>query len=713
MKEAPKEKNLKEFFIEIHSEEVPPRVQSFISQRLNELFCEAFLKEKIIFKQKNIKNFYCDTKIFFAIDHLAQYQISPATQKRGPKVGADEKQISGFLNRFPDYKKEDLIKDNGYYCLKLKKQNIATSKILENIIPKILEKISHSLEKSMKWFENQNVLWIRPIRNLMAVFDGKLLEVKFINLTANNNLIFENRGKKIVKIDSITKYLTSLKENFIIIDQQQRKEIIDKAIKQKLKNLNYVLMGENQNLIDEIIGISNYPLVLEGEISKKFLHLPAEILQLTMKNNQKFICLQDENGNMAHKFIFIANKTSNKFNESRVITENNKILEARLSDAQFFIEEDLKIPLESRFLELENIVFHAKLGSMAEKTRRIEILNKFISLWVPHSDISLIHNMSLLVKADLASKAVAEFTELQGIMGAYYAKEENYDEKISLAIKEHYLPAGPNSPIPQTPLGCLISICDKLDNICGLFLANQKPTSSKDPFATRRATLGIIRIISENQIRFLLKLAIDKSLKSFSGSIIKKLYPDKSKRQISELFINLNAEIIEFFLERIRFFLKGDNIDARVINKVFDSAARDNKNYNISEIISKIHFMNNFINNQDNQDFLQINKRIFNLLQSCDDNYIRKKPKKRYIKNNSELALFLAIKDIKVKSKKPMVGKNYQEYFNIITEITNVTKVFIDENKIDDENINIKNNRFAMLNDIKDLANRFFDFRDL
>jgi glycyl-tRNA synthetase beta chain len=561
----------------------------------------------------------------------------------------------------------------------------------------------------MRWFSEQKIFWIRPIRNLIAIFNKDPLNIKFIDVAANNYLIFENFVKKPIKINSIDQYLEEVKKNFIIIDQDQRRAIIEEEITKKVHDLGYELMGDNRNLINEIIGISDFPLALSGKISEDFLHLPKEILRLTMKNNQKFICLQDKNANMARKFIFIANKNSDKFDEARVIKENEKILTARLNDAKFFIEEDLKTPLEKRAQYLEKIIFHDRLGSMADKAKRVEITNKFISLWVSHSDISLIHNISLLSKADLSSKAVAEFPELQGVMGAYYAKEEDYDSKISQAVKEHYLPAGPNSPIPQTPLGCLLSISDKLDSVCGLFLANEKPTSSKDPFAIRRATLGIIRIIGENQIQFLLKLAVKKSLNSFSKAIIKKLYIGKSRKEISKILTSLTNEIIEFFLERLRFFLKEKNIDSRVIEKVFSQLEVDNKSYNLLEMINKIYFIDSFIKNSQNQEFLQVIKRISNISQLHNDNVV-KRIRKKYFQNNSELILFKAIKEIKSKIKKPLVEKNYEEIFKILGELTNLVKAFLDENRIEDDNDNIKQNRILILLELRKIMNKVFVF---
>ena len=698
-----------QFLVEIHSEEVPAKIQSSISQKINDLFCELFIKEKISFKKEHILNFHCDSKIFFAVQNLEEFQIQPSFKKRGPKINADEKQISGFLRAFEGYKTEDLIQDNQYFYLKVKEKKISTQEVLERITLNVLEKISYSLPKKMKWLSDQKVFWIRPIRNLIAIFNEQILDIKFIDVTANNSLIFENRQIKPLKITSIEQYLNELEKNFIIIDQNQRRKIIEDKINHKVENLGYKLITDNQILIDEIVGIANFPIILEGRINEKFLHLPKEILQLTMVNHQKFICLQDKNGNIAHKFIFIANKTSDKFDEMRIIKENEKILTARLDDAKFFIEEDLKIPLEQRAKQLEKIIFHANLGSMADKVARIEALNKFISLWVSHSNISLIHNISLLSKADLTSKAVAEFTQLQGVMGAYYAKQQGYDEQIFQAIKEHYLPSGPNSAIPQTPLGCLLSISDKLDSVCGLFLADQKPTSSKDPFAIRRSTLGIIRIISENQIQFLLKFAIRKNLKSFSKSTISSLFINKNKKEISQIFDKVTNEIIEFFLERLRFFLKEKNIDLRVINQILSQIEIDNKNYNLLDIINKADFISSFMKIKSNQQFLEVNKRISNILQNYDSQLIAK-PRKKYLQNSSEYVLFRFQKEIKSKIKKPFLEKNYKEIFVILTQLTVPATNFLDNNRIEDDDEDIRYNRVAILMELKKVMDKIFDF---
>src|SRR3989338_4387044 len=257
------------------------------------------------------------------------------------------------------------------------------------------------------------------------------------------------------------------------------------------------------------------------------MDLPQDVLILTLKLNQKYFCLKEKSGKISPKFIFISNAIDAKKHSKKIIADNEKIVKARLSDAKFFIEEDLKIPLEKQVANLKNIAFHPKLDSLYEKCERIEQLAEFLSIWIPHCNISKIERTAHLCKADLPTKAVAELPELQGKIGSFYAHKQNEDKKIIAAIYEHYLPLGPFSELPKTPLGIALAIADKIDTIVGFFLAQEKPTSSKDPYALRRAVIGIARISFSSEIAFPIRILIEKSLNAYPLKLQKNLLGGK------------------------------------------------------------------------------------------------------------------------------------------------------------------------------------------
>ncbi|MCE3254965.1 MAG: glycyl-tRNA synthetase beta chain [Rickettsiaceae bacterium] len=711
----------KELLIEIYSEEIPARMQQKASEDFKKIFAEFFAKQNIQIAEQDLKTFITPRRLVLLAKNLSEEQTSPAVNKIGPKTDGSDAAIQGFLKSVgvsEISKLEKITRDNGeYYLYKQPEIKVNTAEILEKNLPTLLQKMSGTWLKSMDLIDlEKQSNWVRPIRSILAIFGSKVLNFEFANLKSGNKTFGHLlAGKKSLQVTDFADYVTKLEENFVILDQEKRKEIIVKQIEKIAQELGLEegdkLVAKNANLISEIVGLVEFPKVLLGKIDDEFIDLPPEVLALVIKNHQKALlcCKKSDGGKLLPHFIFVSNVNSDPEATKKIISDNEKVVRARLSDAKFYIEEDLKIPFESRTEALKNIIFHKKLGSLYAKVQRLEALSKFITLWVPKSDPLQAKRLALLSKNDLTTKTVAELTELQGIVGKYYAKKQKESDEIANAIAEQYLPNGQNSDLPKTPLGIVLALADKIDAICSLFLADEKPTASKDPFALRRAVLGIIKIIFENKISVPLKIFVDMALKNFSVKEIKLIYPDKSNAQIKEIKSKLSAEIIQFFVERNKVYLKEQGgLDPEVINQIFDDfmKSKNNKKFDLLLVSGKAIFVNQFMNNEANAKTIELYKRVSNIVA-----IEQKKDNRQYdgavsimaLQNKHEKSLYKKAKSSSRLLKKALKQNDFEKAFAILSDLKKPIEDFFDNVEVNCEDKNLRENRLMILAKVKQL----------
>lgn len=714
---------MSEFLLEIFCEEIPAKMQKKAISDFEEIFCNFFTENNIKFDKNQINSFIAPNHMIFLAQNIDNFKIAPATERFGPKIDSNPKAIEGFLKsvKLKDISELEIkIKnDSEYYYAKIAEEKIAIFDILEQNLPKLLKIMSLKWPKSMRWHgtDNNQDFWIRPIRNILAIFDKNIIKFNFANVESNNSTLINNKR---VEITDSSSYQEKLQKENIIFNHNQRREKICNDIQEICKNqkINIIDNVDKNALIDEITGLTSSPNILLGKIDEEFMSLPPEILVLTIKNHQKYLCTKDKYGNLAPYFIFASNINSK--NNPKIIADNEKVLRARLNDAKFFIDEDCKIEFSSRTALLKNITFHEKLDSLFDKTNRINILNKFMSIWIPHSDITILEEMSLLCKNDLTTKTIAEFPELQGIIGKYYCNKSQINQKISDAIAEQYLPIGPNSSLPETNHGKLLAISDKLDTICGLFLVNQRPTSSKDPLAIRRMAIGIINIILKNNFHIPLKIIVDKSLSLFSNNVILNSYPDIKTKEITELRKKISFEIIHFLLERLKFILKNDeSLNLKIVNEVSRSYKEQLKQskqrkYNLINFVERIRFINDFTLKKENQTIINIYKRVANIVtieenkDKAEFNYQLKR--KILLRNKYERNLDNQIRKIYKKIEKLTKLHEYQECYDLLKTLEQPLIEFFDNITINIDNKNVRNQRLTLLSRVKYLFENIFDF---
>ena len=683
---------MSEFFLEVFTEEIPAKLQSSARNNLLKLFRDFFLSESIETHGKE-KAYSTPNRLIIHFDKIKKDIIKKAEEIRGPKTEAPDIAIEGFI-KSNNIKKKDIFKkktDKGeFYFFKKPKIKLKTHDILEKNIPNILNSISWN--KSMKWGQYQ-LYWGRPLKSILAVLDGKTLKFKFHHLNSSNTTyIDKNLEEKTKLFKSFSEYQSYFKKLKIIIDNNLREKFIYEELK-KISLRKNLKIEIDKNLLKEVTDLVEKPKILFCSFDKKFLLIPEEIIILTMKYHQKYFSILDNNGKLTNNFFVVSD---NEDSHGYIKSGNESVIEARLSDAEFFWRKNKSQNMVKQVSGLKKINFFKGLGSYFEKVQRIRKLSGIISdeLLISKEKIEI---ASSICKVDLLSDLVGEFPELQGILGGYYANAQGFEKDVCLAISEHYLPIGIDSKIPKKPYSVALSLSDKLDSLVGFFGKNLKPTSSKDPYALRRSATGIIRIIIENNMKFKLRDLINYSANLYN------------QQELKIENGNLQHEIGEFLVDRLRNYMKEKEIRTDII----ESAIGNNGIDNILDTYKKALNFNKVIKKQIGEDVVFIYKRASNIISEP----IKKKELEQMsnadpglFKNEMEKNLYKKIHEIR---KFFTNVANENEYQNMLIELASSKKEvtdFFDNVTVNDENDAIRINRLGLLQMLCATFNNYFNF---
>ncbi len=683
---------MSEFFLEVFTEEIPAKLQLSARNNLLKLFRDFFESESIETHGKE-KAYSTPNRLIIHFDKIKKDIIKKAEEIRGPKTEAPDIAIEGFI-KSNNIKKKDIFKkkiDKGeFYFFKKPKIKLKTHDILEKNIPNILNSISWN--KSMKWGQYQ-LYWGRPLKSILAVLDGKTLKFKYHHLNSSNTTyIDKNLEEKTKLFKSFSEYQSYFKKLKIIIDNNLREKFIYGELK-KISLRKNLKIEIDKNLLKEVTDLVEKPKILFCSFDKKFLLIPEEIIILTMKYHQKYFSILDNNGKLTNNFFVVSD---NEDSHGYIKSGNESVIEARLSDAEFFWRKNKSQNMVKQVSGLKKINFFKGLGSYFEKVQRIRKLGGIISdeLLISKEKIEI---ASSICKVDLLSDLVGEFPELQGILGGYYANAQGFEKDVCLAISEHYLPIGIDSKIPKKPYSVALSLSDKLDSLVGFFGKNLKPTSSKDPYALRRSATGIIRIIIENNMKFKLRDLINYSANLYNQQELK----------IEDG--NLQHEIGEFLVDRLRNYMKEKEIRTDII----ESAIGNNGIDNILDTYKKALNFNKVIKKQIGEDVVFIYKRASNIISEP----IKKKELEQMsnadpglFKNEMEKNLYKKIHEIR---KFFTNVANENEYQNMLIELASSKKEvtdFFDNVTVNDENDAIRINRLGLLQMLCATFNNYFNF---
>ena len=482
-----------DLLLELFSEEIPARMQAQAAKDLERLIVGALSDRGLLFE--GVKSFAGPRRLTLTLHGLPAKQPDVSEEKKGPRVGAPDKAIEGFLRSagvtLEQCQKQADAKGE-FYVAVIARQGRATAQVLAEIVPEAMAKLPWP--KSMRWGTGGATRWVRPLHSILCTFDGEVVPLEFAGVKSGNT----TRGHRFlsdgapIRARHFEDYEAALRRAHVLLDAEERKDIILHEAKQKAFALGLELI-EDEGLLNEVAGLAEWPVVLIGTIEDQFMDVPPEILQTSMRTHQKYFSLRDpKSGKMANRFAVVANMVAADGGKE-IVAGNERVLRARLSDAKFFWDQDRKHTLESRVEALKNIVFHAKLGTQFQRVERIEALAGEIAAKIG-ADVEKAKRAARLCKADLTTGVVGEFPELQGVMGRYYALHDGEDAEVADAIRDHYKPLGPSDAVPTAPVSIAVALADKLDQLVSFFTADEKPTGSSDPFALRRAALGFIRI---------------------------------------------------------------------------------------------------------------------------------------------------------------------------------------------------------------------------
>ena len=681
---------MSELFIEFFSEEIPPNLQISARNQLHKLLVDKLSDANL--KYDNFEIYSTPTRIAACISGLPnKIKILPAEIK-GPKVGVPEKVLENFAkSRSVDLSElyEKKTEKGNFFFVKIKGKEINSEEELVKCILKSLDEISW--KKSMKWSDHE-MSWGRPLRSILAIFGNKLLKFNYQHLEASNfTQIEENSTITTKKIRNFSDYKKILKSYSIILDHNEREKIINDKILSICKKKSFKVFI-NQTLLTEVSNLVDRPNILIAQFDKNYLKLPQEVIRSTLQTHQRYFTLVDHKDRISNEFVVVANKKDEK---KLIKIGNERVVDARLSDASFFWEKDKSLNLIKQINKLKEVTFYENLGSVYEKTQRLRKMAYFISdqMSINKEKVEIAASIS---KSDLVSGLVGEFPELQGVMGKYFAINQGFEEDVARAISDHYLPNSISSPVSKKPISNALSIIDKLDTLVGFYLIDEKPTSSKDPFALRRAAIGFLRTIIENNLSIKISDLIYYSLKIYSDQGVKQ----KNVKVIDDLTI--------FLRDRMKNILK----EKKVRSDIIEASISSHLNDNFLELYKKTLIMNKFISKDLGKNAVSTFKRAYNILEQ-EKSVFKNGPDAVLFKYQEEKELFEKINNIRKIFTLKDDKKNYESHLKLLSETKLSTDKFFENVKVNDENKDLKNNRLELLQILCTTFNSFVDFSKL
>ena len=669
---------MSDFFLELFSEEIPSSLQKNLREHLLEKFNKLFSEKFISFKKSS--SFSTPNRLVILFEGLPKQIVLKSEEIKGPNINVPEVALEGFM-RSNNLSKKDIFKkkiDKGeFYFFKIKSKKLNTHDLLEELVPFVLQKIQW--KKSMKWGDF-DLNWGRPLKSLLAVFNKKKLTFNFNHLVSSNSTFIDKEYEEKKKIFiGFKEYNNFFKKLNIIIDHKQRKVLIEKKFNE-ISNKKNIKIESNPKLLDEVVDLTDQPNVILCEFDKKFLNIPKEILIITMQHHQKYFPTFDKKGNITNEFLVVINKKDTK---GFIKLGNERVVNARLSDAEFFWQKDKSQNLVKRVSKLKSMNYFKGLGTYFDKVQRMRKLGGMLSdeLLISKEKVEL---SASICKVDLVSELVGEFPELQGVMGGYFANAQGFEKDVSLAISEQYLPEGINSKVPKKPYSIALSLTDKIDTLVGFFGINQKPTSSKDPFALRRLALGIIKIIVENKKDFKIR-----DLISFSAS----LYFEQGFKFENEF---LQKELSNFLMDRLKFYMKEENIRHDIIQ-----ASTNFPNLDQSVVIfGKAKTLNKIIDKPDGIDLIATYKRASSILDSelkGDKFALSNTTDPGIFKTDFEKDLFKKINELRKYFQSINRNENFEQTLISLAESKKVVFDFFDSVIVNDKDPIIKKNRLELI----------------
>ncbi len=696
-----------ELLLELFSEEIPARMQRKAAEDLRKKVTDALVENGLVYE--SAKAFVTPRRLALTVTGLPARSPDTREEKKGPRVGAPQQAIDGFLKAaglgsIDEAKIESDPKKGAFYVAHIERPGAEATELLSRILPKVIG--SFDWPKSMQWGHG-GLSWVRPLRAITATFGTENDEPVVVPVTANSiesgQTTYGHRflAPGAIRVRRFDDYVQALEKARVVLDIDRRKEII-RADAGNLAFAQGLTVIEDEGLLEEVAGLVEWPVVMMGSFDPAFLEVPEEVIIATIRANQKCFCLRDASGKLAPNFIITSNQIAAD-GGAQIVAGNERVIRARLSDARFFYQTDLALPLEHGLPKLEDSVFHAQLGTQFQRVERIVKLAGTIAPKVG-ADPEQAKRAAMLAKADLVTGMVGEFPELQGIMGRYYALAQGEPAAIADAVAEHYRPLGPTDVVPKGPVAMAVALADKLDVLTGFWAINEKPTGSRDPFALRRAALGVIRILSENGISLPLEPVFEAAymIRREQGSKSEVETADETAQDLGQ------PDLLAFFHDRLKVSLRDAGARHDLVDAVITAESDD-----MLEIVRRVEALSALLGSEDGQNLLAGYRRAANILAAEE-----KKDGRSYGGDFAfrdglmaeEASLQHALTSADTQVRQAVAGNDYDTAIRALATLRGPVDAFFEAVLVNDPDPAVRINRLNLLAGLRDTMRRVADF---
>jgi glycyl-tRNA synthetase beta chain len=708
-----------DLLLELFSEEIPARMQARAAEDLKKLVTDRLVDTGLVYEAA--RAFVTPRRLALVIEGVPARQPDLKEEKKGPRVGAPDRAIEGFLksaglSSIDEAKIQKDPKRGDFYVALIDRPGRAAIEVIAEILPGVVR--AFPWPKSMRWGSG-SLAWVRPLHSIVATFGPQTEEPDVVPFAVDGIAAGNvTRGHRFMApapfpVRRFEDYRDKLEKAKVVLDPARRAEIILADAKNLAFAQGYELV-EDAGLLAEVAGLVEWPVVLMGAFEREFLALPPEVVRATIRNNQKCFVLRDAStARLANKFILVAN-TAAADGGKAIVAGNERVIRARLADAKFFWDSDLKVPLEERLPKLKNIVFHEKLGTQYERVERIARLARELAPYVK-ADPGRAERAAWLAKADLITEMVGEFPELQGLMGRYYAEAQGEEEAVAHAIEDHYKPQGPNDLVPADPVSVAVALADKIDTLVGFWAIDEKPTGSKDPYALRRAGLGIIRLVLSNELRIELSKAVDIASSSYQTIShpnvrlamfgwrheIEHLYPGVSVYRASKL--------ADFVSDRLKIQLREQGVQHDLVDAVFALEGQDD----LLLIVRRVEALGKFLDTDDGKNLLAGYKRAVNIIrieEKKDNASYTGAPDPQLYRQAEEWALAAGIDAARQQASAAVEREDFAAAMAAIAKLRPAVDAFFDKVTVNVDEPAVRGNRLKLLNQIREATLAVADF---
>ncbi len=675
-----------DFLLELRCEEIPARMQAKASADLARMFTEKLAEAGL--KAASLTSYVTPRRLALIAHGMPLQTEAVSEEFKGPRTNAPEQALEGFLRK-TGLTKDQLEDRDGVWFATVEKPGRATADVLAEAIPAIVR--AFPWPKSMRWGDasatTESLRWVRPLQGIIALLGDEVVPLEVDGVVSGRETMghrFHSTGP--VRITGPRDYAEALRAAYVIVDQDERRAIIADRANALAAEAGYALI-EDEGLVAENAGLTEWPVPLLGTFDPAFLEVPPEVIQLTLRINQKYFVLRDGAGKLAPAFICTANIEA-KDGGTAIVAGNGKVLAARLSDARFFWEQDKKTALAVHAEKLERITFHEKLGTVADRCERFGGIIDDLAR-SRHFDVQLARQAASLTKSDLVTDMVGEFPELQGLMGGYYARAEGLPPAVADAIRDHYKPVGQGDDVPTAPVTVAVSLADKIDALVGFFGADMQPTGSKDPFALRRAALAVIRLITENHWRVNLIPLLDGAAQLY--------------RNQGYGIADASSDLLDFFADRLKVQQKEAGVRHDLIDAVFALGGEDD----LVRLLARVKALQSFIETPDGENLLAGYKRAANILkkEEADASIVPAAPSEP-----AEIALSQALDAAEPRAAAAVDAEDFEGAMAALASLRAPIDAFFDQVTVNDADPAKRAARLALLQRVRAAVHKVADF---